>query len=357
MKDIKYFIDLVKDKNILYIPIVSCINRDTQEYNLSSDGNVNRFITTFSYANGFKNLTIFLPSKHIVGSECFINKFCELNNNVKIKYSDNFGIHAGEQRNNDYITDSILNELNEYINNDTIIIFESQLLGLKISKKYNNNLIFWNPVSETNDKTRDFLCGYKEINDNCLNFSDYMIVASPDQYNYFNNSEKIIMIDKLIDRDLSIFEYQKNDVYEKILEDISKDTTIFYLPYRLTDEGYKFNNVIKYIKGYCNNKFNKVTILYSDPNNSHIIDNLSISDEFKSRFFKVPTDRNTYYTILDSNVYKIIPYFEDIEFINHASIDEFKMAKNVMVVLYNQNNNPYNVLNNKNFKNINSYEY
>ena len=37
--DKKFVDDHMQDKNILYIPIISSINRETNKYNLDSDGN------------------------------------------------------------------------------------------------------------------------------------------------------------------------------------------------------------------------------------------------------------------------------------------------------------------------------
>ena len=335
MKRYKEFNEIIKNKNILYIPIISCINRDTNEYNLSADGNVNRFITTFSECHLFNKLTIALPANHINGSEELINKF--VNDKIGIIYCPNFGIHAGEQRNNDEVVESIFNEISN-IDFD-ICIFESQKLGLKMMSIYKDKeFIFWNPVSKTDKKTRIFLEGYDEINAEIISKVQYMIVASPDQVEYYSSVEdKLIYLDKLISRMLSFFNYTKNDEIINQYKDINKK--IFYLPFRLSDEGYKFDKVLEYIK----NETEDFIILYTDPNNSHIIDNLDIN--FKDKFIKVSSDRNTYYTILDY-IPCTIPYFEDLEFINHAAIHEF-MSKYCIsnIVLYNQTKNPYNVEN------------
>ena len=338
MKSYKEFEEIIKNRSILYIPIISCINRDTGEYNLSADGNVNRFITTFSYCNTYKKLTIILPEKHIKGSEEFLNKF--KTNKIDFIYCKNFGIHAGEQRNDDKVVNSIFNEI-KYIDFD-ICIFEGQKLGWKfLNTEYDNivdkKFIFWNPVSKTKDKTRIFLEGYEEINQNIIKYSNYMIIASPDQYEYYKEYEsKLIYLDKLIDRDLHIFNYEVNN---DILNKFKDNKNIFYLPFRLSDEGYKFDKVLNYLS----NIKEDFIVLYTDPNNSHIIDNLDI--DFKDKFIKVSSDRNTYYTILDYLKCTIL-YFEDLEFINHAAIHEFMNNKcKANIILYNQTKNPYNVNN------------
>jgi len=340
MKEYSFLNKLFKDKDILYIPIISCINRDTNEYNLSADGNVNRFITTFSICNSYKSLTIALPSKHIKGSEKIVQDFA-IDNNVNIIWCNNFGIHAGEQRNDDNVVKDIFYDVAN-IKCD-ICIFESQKLGisLMLGKESSNSVIhiFWNPVSKTDTKTRIFLEGYEDINSKIMSRVDYTIVASPDQIKYYHEYENsLIYLDKLIDRKLSYFDY---NIDKEIIDKYSNyNGDIFYLPFRLTDEGYKFDKVLEYIN---KNHTDNYIILYSDPNNSHTIDKLD--SEIKERFIKVDSSRDTYYTILDyTNC--IIPYFEDLEFINHAAIHEFMDDRSkCKVILYNQNNNPYNVNN------------
>lgn len=348
MKSYNFFREYIKNRNVLYIPIISCINRDTNEYNLAADGNVNRFITTFSICNTYKKLTIILPSKHIRGSEEIINKF--KNSKIDIIYSNNFGIHAGEQRNKDEVVLGMFFDI-QSIDYD-ICIFESQKLGLKlINTNKDKEYIFWNPVSKVNNKTRIFLEGYDTINAELYDKSNYMIIASPDQREYYSsiniNFDKLIYLDKLIDRDLEYFSYEVDYPLIETFKNINKK--IFYLPFRLTDEGYKFDKVIEYL----NNIKEDFIVLYTDPNNSHIIDkDKENEDLFNNKFIKVSSNRNTYYTILDYIPCTIL-YFEDLEFINHAAIHEFMNDKSKCeVILYNQNKNPYNVNSCKRIKNV-----
>ena len=334
-----FFNEIIRDRVILYIPIISCINRDTQEYNLAADGNVNRFITTFCKCSSYWSMYLVLPKKIIKDSDKMIKEFGKYQN-LHLIYSDNFGIHAGEQRNKDEVVNALYEEIKD-IDFD-ICIFESQKLGLKIMNDNPDKMnIWWNPVSKTNEKTRIFLEGYDEINSQIISMVDYMIVASPDQLEYYKDyNKKLIYLDKLIDRRYVYFDYHIDaDILEKN-DTIFKDKIKFYLPFRLTDEGYKFDKVLEYIDKVCKrNKWDDYVILYTDPNNSHVIDNL----KNKKHFYKVSSNRDTYYTILDY-IECIIPYFEDLEFINHAAIHEFMdlMCK-AKVIVYKQNNNPYDI--------------
>ena len=93
----KKFVDKhMQDKNILYVPIISSINRETNKYNLDSDGNVVRFITFFEHHKNFNTLTILLPKNN--ESHDIVDRWVKDNDNIEIIWPDNFGKHAGEQR-------------------------------------------------------------------------------------------------------------------------------------------------------------------------------------------------------------------------------------------------------------------
>ena len=161
----------MQGKNILYVPIVSSINRQTNKYNLDSDGNVVRFITFFEHHNEYHHLTVILPSNneshHIVDS--WAN-----DNDIDIVWSENFGKHAGEQRSDPEVVHFMELELRTLIEEQSskdqfdIIIFESQYLGESIVSEYwfeKLEKVFWCPVCKIdNEHTRNFLEGYDELN-------------------------------------------------------------------------------------------------------------------------------------------------------------------------------------------------
>ena len=80
--------DLFNGKSIVYFPIVSMQNRETGNYKLDQDGNVNRFITFFSKCNTMKQLYITLPSNK---ETCkYYTDFTESKNNITTIYNSNF---------------------------------------------------------------------------------------------------------------------------------------------------------------------------------------------------------------------------------------------------------------------------
>lgn len=350
--------DKIKGKNVLVIPIVSSIDRKTGKYNLEADGNINRIITTFSYCDSYNTLKFILPKKRRIVPNSIIDRFLNSINNdgvlrFTIHYSDNFGIHAGEQRVNKEVFNALYDEIKDELYKYDYIFIESQCLAKKlIDKGYANKIIFWNYTCEFIDdgvyytgieKSRSFLKGFDAINRYIMEHDNMTILASPEQVYYYTCyfgkdyvNKYTMYIPVFIDRDLPIFsEYAKNETLEDELKSYNEgnDATYYiYLPYRLTDEGYDIDRVIKFIsyvnkirKKYKNKS--SLYILYGDPNNSGYMEKIKpyIDDDVKLK--QVPIDRDTYYTLLDSDLHVMIPYFEDIEYINHASIQEFVSDK------------------------------
>lgn len=336
-KEFEELANYIKGKNVLCVPIISSIDRQTGEYKLDADGNINRIITTFWHADTFNKLYLVLPKKHVKGSEKYIEQWIDEKstnqNSIEIIWANSFGIHAGEQRSNYFVIKNLEAELHYYVYGNLVDVYMIESQGLLqdifpyVVGNYNRNIIFWNYTCTTNNKTRSFLNGYKEINEELFLGCDKTIMASPEQVEYFNSvtgtsSSKLMYIPTFMDRDIHIFDYVRDKELNDILVNRHKNfyTKFFYLPYRMTDEGYKMKEVIEYINEY--NSSDKV-VIYSDPNNSGYME--SIKDEFEHHvtFMKVSTSRDIYYTILDCDAGIVIPYFEDIAYINHASIQEF----------------------------------
>lgn len=367
----KYFSalnDKIKGKNVLVIPIVSSIDRKTGKYNLEADGNINRIITTFSYCDSYRSLKIILPEERRIVFYSIIDRFKDSINNdavlrCSISYSPNFGIHAGEQRLNKDVYNALYEEIKDDLDKYDYIFIESQGLAKKIIEndysdknyvKYADKMIFWNYTCEFVDdgvyyrgieKSRSFLKGYDIANKYIMEHVNMTILASPEQVYYYTCyygqdfvKKYTMYIPVFIDRDLPIFaSYSKNEALENVLKSYNtKDNTAYYiyLPYRLTDEGYDIDRVIKFInyynkirKKYTKTNSSSLYILYGDPNNSGYMEKIKPYIDNDVKFEQVPIDRDTYYTLLDSDLKVVIPYFEDIEYINHASIQEFVSDK------------------------------
>lgn len=341
----------MQGKNILYVPIVSSINRQTNKYNLDSDGNVVRFITFFEHHNEYHHLTVILPtnneSHHIVDS--WAN-----DNDIDIVWSENFGKHAGEQRSDPEVVHFMELELRTLIEEQSskdqfdIIIFESQYLGESIVSEYwfeELEKVFWCPVCKIdNEHTRNFLEGYDELNKKLFRESDWSIVESPTQLKKFSLlNTKIYPYYKMVDRSLPYFGYVTELGWKDTMNIVSNmDASVYYLPYRLTDEGYKINDVISYINiDYAKN----ILVYYTDPNNSGYMDIIKNKFNCNVHCIKISGDRNSHFSMLScSNV--IVPYFEDLDFINHALLWEMMSNKSrcqFAITKEQWDENPYDV--------------
>lgn len=344
------------NETILYIPVISSINRQTGKYNLDSDGNVVRFITFFEnhklrFTELYDMLIVVLPSNN--ESHEIVSKWVRSNNNIYIVWSDDFGIHAGEQRNNPDVYNAMLHNIDMMIEDNygiTTIIYESQGLGnaliSDVDSKYNDvNLVYWCPVCKIDDShTRNFLEGYDELNEKLFDSSCWSIVESPAQLNKFSSPSNFVYpYYKMSDRNLKYFDYEKNDALIKEIENYANEhNSVYYLPYRLTDDGYKIEDVISYI----NFDISEHTIVYyTDPNNSGYMDSIKNKFDANVRLVNISTDRNTHFTMLSSE-HVIIPYFEDLDFINHAMLWEMMSDKSncqFCVTKEQWDLNPYNL--------------
>ena len=321
---------ILKGKKILYIPIYSCFDYKTQLLNFKADGNINRFLSTFINCNSFDSINIIEPIEGI--DKDWFDNVCKTNlNHCELIPCDLVVKSAKIERNIKFSFDLInfFDKNNIVLLNYDYIICEAQHVFLRLyDLGLVDRLIYWCPVCATDDKTRDFLEPYKELDKHIFSISRISIVASKDQVEYYDKYEfnrQLIQIEQLIDRKLPIFDYDINkDIVSKMQS--YKDIKKIYLPFRLTDMGYKTKEIIDCLYNKENKDF---IVFYSNPNNCDInlfaendLDKMSFLSQY---FIKVSKDRNTFYTIIDHcNV--IIPYFEDIDFICHASVDEFKFG-------------------------------
>lgn len=320
---------LLKNKKILYIPIYSCFNYQTFKLNFKADGNINRFLSTFINCNSYKSITIFEPIDG-VDKDWFDDVCHTYLNDCKLIECNLIEKSAKVERSIKFSFDIIdfIKENNIDLNSFDYIICEAQHLFLRFyNSEFKDKLIYWCPVCATNDKTRDFLEPYKEIEKYIFSISKIVILASNDQVNFFNtiiNHGECIQINKMIDRKLPIFDYEVNNKIIEYIKSFNNDKNIF-LPFRLTDMGYCTQEIIDFL--YNEYKSKNYKVFYSNPNNCDIYrfaNNDNNKKAFLDTYFiEVPKNREVFYSIIDyCNV--IIPYFEDLDFIAHSSIFEFE---------------------------------
>ena len=319
---------LFKNKKICYIPIYSCFDYKTERLNFKADGNINRFLTVFNNVNKYKSIDIFCPidGNNIDWFESSIDKIFHNYNLIK---TDLIRKSAKIERSQEFAR-----EIKKIVNFSVydFIIVEGQHVYLELEDKgYYDKLVYWCPVCATLDKTRDFLEPFKELDKYLLSHSKYVILASKDQVKYIKtlNHHKVYQLETLIDPTLDIFSYNIN---QSIIDKISSyKCKIVYLPFRLTDKGYKTKEILDIL--YSNFKDgNHIRIIYSNPNECDIYQ--FTNDSYMKLWLsnnseQVSKDRDTYYTIIN-HCEVIIPYLEDTDFINHAAIYEFKKGKCIL---------------------------
>ncbi len=324
----QYVDEHIQDTRILYVPIVSSINRKTNQYNLDTDGNVARFITFFEAHKNFSELYVILPLNN--ESHSMIEEWEKDYTNIHILWSENFGKHAGEQRKDETVVNNMFSDIKSIIDNKAydidLLMFESQGIGLKLMDC--NDLgkietVYWCPVCKIDDNhTRSFLEGYDKTNTKLFDFADWSIVESPMQVEKFGSKTGypyVYPYYKMSDRNLKYFNYLTEFQLKDSIKWLKRaGYSIYYLPYRITDEGYKLESVIKFIN---HDVSDKVIVYYTDPNNSGYMEELKDKFNDNIELVKFYTYKSCHFTMLSCEEV-IVPYFEDLDFVNHALLWE-----------------------------------
>jgi len=334
--------NLIHGKRVLYIPIYSCFDYKTKALNFKADGNVNRMLSTFSHIKSFKHLDIACP---LSGNdyEWFsqaVAKIGEMNNtSICLKETSLIVESSKVQRDIGFASKII--DLVDGSSYDTIIAEAQFVVLMALDKLSWLDVIYWCPVCATDEKTRDFLEPHKSIDKYIFSRVKNAIIASEDQEKYIDMLKSTtnvamcntIMISTLIDRSLPFFSYKLDEsVMSSLQEFTSKGHHVLFLPFRLTDMGYKFKEILDVITHHKNGK--SLAVLYTNPNNcdlGKIASSIGCSDYVNEHFIQVSKDRDTYYTILDY-VDCMVPYLEDTKFINHAATCEIPHEKMVETI-------------------------
>lgn len=339
-------IDKLQHKKFMYIPVVSMRDYKTDLYNLECDSNVNRILTVL-YQLYNCEATILLPSYHTQNSTQFINKHIQMieknNNKIKVDYV-NFGKNALDTRLN------FINDFNKYIITNNIdlneydsIVYEPNCL-INYFKPIQNRkyeLLYWCPVSYTINVKPPFLKNVEELDLECVNNSDITFVSFNSQKEYFKTKlEK----DNKILRYFNVIKPQYFDDInynnQTLIDDIKNNADIeiknfVYLPFRLTDKGYRIEYILQTIKEVIIESNINIQVLYSDPNSS---DDIVIKNEYKEFCHKTKqNNRQDFYNILkyfnkNNKDYKMLVIcLEDANDIMHCSLFEFEYFNNYLM--------------------------
>lgn len=338
---------LLRDLNVVYIPIYSMFDHQTKLVDLGCDGNVNRWMTNF-YKSGqtWNKLTIFGPHRDLAKSdESFIDFKRKLDDNFEnIEYVESIAFSGGakKQRSTEF-PPALIGEFKDKILSADVVIVESQemfgaLYTAKTNGYWNGKLIYWCPVCATNKKTRTFLEASRNIDLTCFRTADQVIVATDEQAEYVKecgvSEDKITILREFIDRTLPMFDqYIVDDIsLDDVEKELNAGKTCLYLPFRLSDEGYKIWDILDAI--FVPLMSDEMIVFAPNLNGASedelvklCKDNGSWLGEQQiktalSKFKSISSSRDTYYTLIDYCPDLIIPYFEDWKFVMHAAVDE-----------------------------------
>lgn len=294
--------ELDKCSKILFIPIVSMRNHISGEYDLACDGNINRILSTISLLNENIQIDITIPKNSI--NEAFILSNIKPNQMINLIKEDYlYGINANETRRNKLWFKFI----NENIDKYDKIIFEPNIIGLLNNPE--DKFIYWCPVSNTINSEVSFVKEFADL--------DKLIAGKYTTYVCTNSQKKYLEGKSIVDISM--------------LSNIGKihalnKTKVIYLPFRLSDKGYKIEYICKILKELESNySFN---IMYSSPNGVELPIKLN-------NVYKISSDRQ-FYNFMLSNKNVCIPFLENPDEILHMSLFEMIHNKTFVIGLKNK---------------------
>lgn len=287
--------DLMKNKNVLMIPVYSTRSYTTGVYDLAADGNVTKFLMKIISSDA-KSIDVLYPQKS-VNLDFAINvlKRCGISN---VRWIDcEFGKNAHETRMSGKIfLDKIRDLFVKGFYYDIIISEVDTLAKFCIKNNYEfcnkENFVYW-AGSWNADGTRWDEPGHYLANKKIASqvVTPCLLAGQPAIYkgkSFYDTCDYMpVFFDK---------------------------ATIFF-PFRLSDKSYKAEHFLSVVKELAKQRDDFV-VLYTDPNDSCLWDN-----EDKNVFIKVPKNKFVYLSILKGK--PIIPFFDNPEVNYHTNIFEF----------------------------------
>lgn len=354
MKANSVFQDLISGKNVLFVPIVSMRSHETNVYDLTCDGNVQRVITSFLDVDKDTSYITYViwPGKSLMTPESVkrIEAFQEqVKEHVVNVFLDSYPVGgASVQRSIEGVQAMMSDLVDDYLgpfceDRINLVIYETNYLGAAfevLKKAYDYKTCYWCYGSRTIDFNPDYLKKFEYVDQELAKSCDYFMVASKGQYAYFKDvahvpAEKIVINTNFINpaRDCNNWSIDEDIIAmtDKLIED---GYTIIYLPVRLSDPGYHARDVIEACDFVTAKTPLKIALLYSDPNDSNVFDDYREECDPNChgplKIIKVSSKKDIYYTML-SQVDCIVPYLEDCTEKFHTSFLEFLWFKTKLI--------------------------
>ena len=294
---------IIYKKRVLFVPVYSMRSHKTNLYNLQNDGNFARVM--YKIKKSKCSATVLIPYRNSLtkSSEAILDYYSK-NYNITFIESEFYGTSAYETRSNTNLLDyELCNKT--FLSTFDYFIIEPNFLPKTLNNWLDintNKIIYWCPVSYIpENNTADFLEPFFNIDrENSRLFKTF--VCSKLQKDCLGGQTFV---------DSDVFD---NNQYEP---------KIIFLPFRLSDQGYKIKNICEALQSLLIKGFDFI-IYYTDPNDT-------FDDIFKNFpklidvSIKIPSEKSVYYTILKSQ--PIIPILEDLNSILHQNIFEFNKYK------------------------------
>ena len=294
--------EIIKSKNVLFIPIFSMRDRQTNVYNLFADGNMSRIVSKIK-SSDIESATVLIPEK-----VCNLDKIEEQVKDKNVNFKKCYGYKENAKQTREEVDDflTFIDNNLEYDSYD-VIISEPNFLTYELANR-NVKLVYWCVASKTSTYEPWFVKEYAEI--------DKLIASKVDTAVLTNSQVEYLEGKSFVDKNF----YDANKF----------DIKIIFFPFRLTDESYHVKEFVEIINNIRMCGFNNFRVLFTDPNNSGLIE----EDEI---FKKVSCDKELYISILKGK--PIIPYFEDSNNVVHISIYEFMFYECEVIMFENENIN------------------
>lgn len=289
--------DFLENKKVLMIPVYSSRSYDTGKYDLATDGNVSKYATKIINAN-VKLVDIAYPFNSVNSNYIseITRKYMKGKNVFWIPLD--YGANAHETRNmGEYFLEFIklLGGTDKY---DVIITEVDTLAYLVATNDYEfcnkDKFIYWAGTHNA-DGTPWYEDGHQKLNQTIAeNITTACLFEG--QVNFYGGKT-------------FYDEYTYNSkLYDK---------QIIFFPFRLTDKSYKLDLFKEAIKKLLEIGIDNFVVLYTDPNESHLLDDVN-----PDIYIKTSSNKFAYQAILKGK--PIIPYFDDLSKNSHTNIFEFK---------------------------------
>lgn len=287
--------DIIKNQNVLSIPIISMRNYKTGKYNLMADGNISRLLSKFASTSA-KHIDVLIPSLDMIENFPKLVEETKRICKVPIRYipCDAYGENAAKTRDE---KEKFLRFINSKLNLKAYdkILCEPNKLTYDMAILHpipgaKEKMVYWCPLSATMGYNSPFIAMYTSID---------IAIASRIPTIVWSKSQKEALGGNCI--------VEKEHYHPELF-----DYKTIYFPFRLSDPCYHLEEFVKVVEK-LRDKYN-FKVLYSDPNASDRVPKDDI-------FVKVPSDKEVYIQILKSK--PIIPYLENANDVLHISQFEF----------------------------------